>query len=260
MLDIDIRYRPFKLFLWFRYLKVKLPIHWHELTQKQFIAIPYLQRGLLDDLKIMQIFLGVKRHVAKSIDIDLVTLIKSYLKFIEEPELLDYFVIKKAMWFKAPDPKLNSIGFDSFIWGDKYYQSYLGGIKRDRDRFIACFYYDHKGFGDWLEYNAIIMRMEKERIREAIVVNYSMIRLWLMNLYPSLFRFVDEIGKIGKSNDGFIRALQIFEDYGIIDGETFLKKPLHEALNLLNTLAENAYSDPKKAALLMGALAKRSQN
>lgn len=251
MLDIDIRYKPFKLLLWFRYLKVKLPIHWRELTQKQFIAIPYLQRGLLDDFKILQIFLGIKRNVAKRIDSGRSAYIKSYLKFIEEPEPLDYFVIKKAMWFKAPGPQLKDVPFLAFTLGLTYYQNYLKGEKHDLDRFIACFYYkklvffdyDKKGFDyKLIEYNAIMIRCERVATREAIVINFGLIYEWLGRSYPYAFHESAEILKLSKSLSQADVLNEMINDFKV-EIENPAKQPAVEVLKAINEKVKEYYKD-----------------
>ncbi|MGA2406620.1 MAG: hypothetical protein ABSF81_07715 [Bacteroidales bacterium] len=86
-----------------------LPTKWDELTEKQFIFVPDLQRGILSESKILQVFLYVNRGFVKKMDFSQKDYILSHLTFLKKPEPFEYFKIKELSILKAPKPQLEDV-------------------------------------------------------------------------------------------------------------------------------------------------------
>jgi hypothetical protein len=233
MIAITVEYKPFG-FLWRRRIETKLPARWSEMTRRQIVAIPEMQRGKLDDSKLLQIFLGIKKSVANRIGNYQKYCILRNLKYIREPEAISMFIIKKIIGFKAPGNKLKGITFGAFIFGDTYYQNYIAGKKEDLNRFIACFYYNKLGFKEKnIEMNAQLIGLIDLPTREAIAINYGLIREWLALAYPYVFRKAEE-GKKHKSFTGWVGVFDAVVGDDIVNEDKYAEKPLSIILRYLN--------------------------
>lgn len=251
MLDIDIDYRPFRYLKWVKHLKRKLPIQWSELTEKQFIFISDMQHGIPDESKTLQVFLRISHRIVKRINSVQKYWIFKNFKYLKKPEPLEKFVIKKVLWFKAPEPQLKDVTLITFILGEMYFQSYIKGNKYDLDRFIACFYYKQPSFYNFnkkgfdvklIHQNATIIRATNIYTRKAIAANYVLIRLWLVKIYPYAFWHIVEIQKQEKFTNLHDMFKYIFGDDLSVRNEHY-NKLLHDELNTLNQKMKLQYGD-----------------
>lgn len=242
MITVELEYRPFAFIPLVRRVEKRLPSRWSEMKPDQIIAIPSLQRDLLDDRKILQIFLGIKRSIAKRIDNYQILHILRNLKYIREPEPLGSFVIKKIMGFNAPDDNLKGITFGAFIFADTYYQNYLGGKREDLARFIACLYTDRKGFNEKLiERHAKIIRGAGFTTCEAIAINYALVREWLARAYPYVFQKVEQ-GKADKSK-GWVGIFDMLVENDLGNQDKYAQLPVSTVLRYLNNRTKNYYKN-----------------
>jgi hypothetical protein len=245
MTGITLEYKPFG-FLWRRKIEAKMPESWSEMTAKQIIAIPVFNRGALDDFKLLHIFLGIRRSIAKRIDSYQRFCIIRNLKFIARPEPIGYFIIKKIIGFKAPGKYLKGITFGAFIFGDTYYQNYIEGKAEDLDRFIACFYYNRFGFKDKdIDRNARIIRLDDISKRQAIAVNYGLIREWLAQSYPYVFQKAEE-GQKTDNTKGWVTVFDAVVGDDIVNQEKYAEKPLSHMLRYLNRKTKESYKNGRK--------------
>lgn len=237
MIAITIEYRPLG-FLWKRRIDKHLPARWSEMTPQQIVAIPQLAHGTIDDRRLLQIFLGIKRSIAKRIDSYQRFCILQNLKYLKEPEPISKFVIKKVIGFKAPANHLKNITFGAFIFGDTYYQNYITGKKEDMNRFIACFYYNRFGFKEQnIEMNARLIGLSDLLVREAIAVNYGLIREWLAKAYPYVFQKA-ESGNKSKKGGGWVRVFDKLIQNDLANQDKYSLLPVSTVLRYLNIKTE----------------------
>jgi hypothetical protein len=245
MIAVSVQYKPFG-FLWRRTLEKKLPARWSELTPDQIALVPKLYQGTVDDCKLLQVFLGIKKSIAKRIDRYQSYCILRNLKYIREPESLDKFIIKKLVGFKAPGDKLKDITFGAFIFGDTYYQNYITGKTEDLDKFIACFYYNRFGFEEKnIERNARIIGLTDIRIRWAVAINYGLIREWLAKAYPYVFQKA-ESGQKQEKPGGWVGVFDRVVGDDIVNQEKYADKPLSIMLRYLNRKTKEFYKNGGK--------------
>ena len=241
MLAITIEYKPFGFFRR-RKLNTWLPEQWREMTPKQIAAIPRIQNGKIDDSKLLQIFLGIKRSIAKRIGSYQKYCILRNLKYIAKSEPVGTFKIKKIVGFKPPGDHLEGITFGAFIFGDTYYQDYIAGKKEDLNRFIACFYYCWLGFNDKkIERNARIIGLGDLSTREAIAINYALIREYLAKAYPHVFQKAEK-NKLNKSR-GWVAVFDrlVQNDFG--NQDKYALFPVSTVFRHLNNLLKEQYKN-----------------
>ena len=260
MLEIDLKFKPFPLFFRKKHLKAKLPISWNELTGKQLIGVASWRRGLLTITKGLRIFLKINQNIARQIPIDQALEIIRNLKFLEKPEPVDNFKIKKIHWFEAPAPKLKDVPFLAFKLGYIYYQDYIICLnstsvdfvtKRNiyLNKFIACFYfknnlffnYDKKGFdAAKIGHNARLIGVNNRITREAIAVNYDLILEWLGEAYPYAFHAADEKRKLINSSNQAEALGSLVEDYKIYNNY-YAMRPVTEVMKAINDKVKEDY-------------------
>jgi len=241
MIAVTLEYRPFTLIPWIRKIDAKFPSRWSELKPVQIVAIPRLQRGLLTDVKMLQIFLGIKKNVAKRIESYQTYYVFQNLKFIREPGPLSTFVIKNIMGYKAPRDRLEGVSFGAFMFGDTYYQNYIGGKLEDLNRFIASFYTDKKGFAeDRIQDIAKIIKVSDPAKREAIAINYALIRAWLRDSYPWVFQKADEMSESDRKG-GWVGVFDRLVKDDLANQDKYAKLPVSAVLRHLNIIMKEYY-------------------
>jgi hypothetical protein len=236
MIAITLEYRPLG-FLWRRKLNKHMPARWSEMTARQMIAIPELTHGTIDDFKLLQIFIGIKKSIAKRLGGYQRFCLLQNLKYIKDLEPLSNFVINRIFGFHAPKNRLKDVSFGAFIFGDTYYQNYVSGKKEDLNKFIACFYYSRLGFKEKnIEINARLIGLSDILVREAVAVNYGLIREWLAKAYPYVFQKAEHSNKRSK---GWVGVFDMLVKDDLANQDKWSKLPVSTVLRNLNLKIED---------------------
>lgn len=245
MIAITLEYKLFGL-LWRRKIETVLPERWTEITAEQLAAIPLLHRGTLSDSKLMQIFLSIKRPVAKRISSFQRYCITKNLSFLKDPQPIGYFIIKNIAGFRSPGANLKGVTFGAFIFGDTYYQNYLLGSRKDLDKFIACYYLDTKSFDENLiEKKVQLIKLTDLATREAIAINYGLIREWLAEKHPYVFQ-KSETGTKAEKIPGWVKVFDRVVGNDIIHQQDYANLPAMEVLRYLNETTKEFYKNGGK--------------
>ena len=188
MIPVIIEYKPVPFLSWKSKIEAQMPARWNDLSQRQLELAPYLKDDEADEKKVLQIFLDIPRRVAKRLDSYQAFCITRNLRFLHRAEPVSRFVIRKIAGYKGPGDKLHGVTFGAFIFGDTYFQEYIAGKKEYLDLFIACYYlgdgkFDEKDVGR----RARAISRKGIKTREAIALNYLMIREWLGRVYQNVF-------------------------------------------------------------------------
>lgn len=235
MIPVTIEYRPLPFIPHTRHLETMLPARWSELTTDQFMSVPDLLRDKLDETKQISIFLHVSAKIASRMDNYQKYCILRNLKYVAKPEALDSFYIPEICGLKAPGPKLYGVTWAAFIFGDTYFQNYQNGDKKALDKFIACYYLPESGFNsNLIESNATLIRNTPNLLREAVAINYGLIRNWLAKSYPWCFEKNEE-GKKPSRQAGWVEVHDRLVGADIANGDRYLALPVSTVLRFLNT-------------------------
>lgn len=245
MIAVDIEYKPLGI-LPLRRITAKMPARWSELTADQMEIVPALIRGGIEERRIVEVFLGVRRRIAKVMDSYQRFCIIQLLKFLKTPEPSGTFIIPRIKGFHRPGNNLKGVCFGAFMYGDTYYQRYVTGDKKSLDRFIACYYYDKKGFNELLiEKHAAEISKARLEIREAIAVNYGLIREWMALVYPYVFQ-KQETGKRKKKAPGWVKVFDRLVGKDIVNQDVYARSPATEILRHLNEKVKEFYKNGGK--------------
>lgn len=243
MISVAIEYRPIEFIPWMRRVEKNLPSNWSEMNARQIVAIPDIIRDDVDESRLLEIFLGVKRSIARKIvGFQRYSILKNLL-YVQYPEPLGYFVIDNIAGFNAPGDKLKGVIFGAFIFGETYYQKYIQGNIECLDKFIACYYTGKDGFNEsQIETRAALISKWPMVIREAIGINYSLIREWLAVTFPYVFQ-KQEGGEKKETNAGWVKVFDAVVGKDIIHQDNYARVPAMEMLRFLNNNLINYYKN-----------------
>lgn len=234
MIPVALEYKPFLLLPYTRHVETRLPARWSEMSPEQISSIPDMQHGKMTDAEILTVFLGIDRKIAGKLDSYQTHCIIRNLRYISEPEPFGNFIIKEIAGFKAPGEKLKGVTFGAFIFGDTYYQNYISGKRNDLNKFIASFYTRNEKFDDGLiDKNAEKISKVKSSTREAIAVNYGLIREWLARAYPYVFEKSEE-GSKKQTPKGWIDVYDMLVAENLSDHDKIAMTPASTVLRILN--------------------------
>jgi hypothetical protein len=245
MIPVTLEYKPIWPFPWSRSVEVKLPARWSELSYDQFTSIPAMQQGRLDDISILSIFLGVGKKIARRLDSYQRFCILRNLKYISQPDPFDKFIIREIEGLRAPGDRLYGVTWGAFIFGDTYFQDYIQGDKRALNKFIVCFYTDgsfnEKLIMPWTER----IKDVNPDIREAIAINYKLIREWLAKAYPMVFEKKEE-NKKQSGRSGWVAVNDLFVGDDVANQDKYAALPASTVLRYMNRKLKEYYKHGSK--------------
>ncbi len=252
MRKVTIQYQPFKWLKFSRYHTGNFPSDWNDTTPKQLIAIACLMKRSISDVQFLSIMTGLSKRIIKKLDdyqrFQLIELFdtfhsdKPYNEFI-----IDKLLCGEIVLFK-PKPKLKGVSFGQFIFIDTYFTDYqLSANQTDLNKFIAATYLP---YGQHFAENVIEANYQwVERIdlitKEAIIINYHLIRDWLCEVYPLVFQKESEIldenqNTVKKNkpkqtgNNGWLNILENIIGDDIINQDKYSNLSLHSTLRFLS--------------------------
>jgi len=209
MKPVTIKYRPISIISAYRTVSGSFPQNWGEVSAKQLIAVACVYKNRISDLAFLQSMSGLPMRVLKRTDDYERFKLMEQLEFISERKPYHEFIINElrnpfsrfrfpvsGLLLHAPSPKLKGITFGQFIFADTYFSNYLkSDDENDLNKFIAAIYlrkdekFDEKCIQ---QHHAAIGKLDRTT-REAIVINYQLIREWLSLAYPLIFQRQREI-------------------------------------------------------------------
>ena len=251
MRKVTIQYQPFKRLKFSRYHTGNFPSDWNDTTPKQLIAITCLMKRSISDVQFLSIMTGLSKRIIKKLDdyqrFQLIELFdtfhsdKPYNEFI-----IDKLFCGDIVLFK-PETKLKNVTFGQFIFIDTYFTEYQNtSSQEDLNKFIAAAYLP---FGQTFTDKSIITNYKKTAkldliTKEAIVINYHLIRDWLCEVYPLVFQKSTENltenqnpNKKEKpknnTNNGWLNILENIIGDDIINQDKYSNLSLHSTLRFL---------------------------
>jgi len=257
MRKVSIQYKPFKKFNHIRTFHGNFPSTWDETSPKQLIAIACLMKQTISDVQFLVIMTGLSKRNIKSLDdyqrfqlIELFDTFQSGLPYNE-------FIIKDIPCSRTilyrPKPKLKGVTFGQFIFMDTHFINYQESSDvNDLNQFIAATYLpSEKKFKEqFIEDNFELIGETDLLTREAIVINYHLIRDWLSDVYPLVFQKKSEENlnepekkKLPKKKDAnsWIKVFDGLVGDDIVNEDNYAKLPLHNVLrHLTNQIKTNA--------------------
>lgn len=249
MRPVVIEYRPLLFPFCLRY-KRKVPTGWNEVCDKLMVTITrYYNRSVNEDRLLKELF-GLNNIIVKRLGRYYKYKLFELFDFITEFNPTKEFVIKDLNGLKAPKTGLKGVSFGRFIYGDSFYMVYLkDGSDDSLNRFIAAFYggkdFDDDNMDPMIE---LIKKVPRDK-REAIAINYILIKKYLMGKYPRLFVKKEEESPEEKKKPAILRKksnaggwVPVFDAMvgdDIVNRDKYAELPVNEALRFLNNQIKN---------------------
>ena len=189
MKQISIQYKQFGIK---RTISATLPERWDELTPFQLIAISRNNAADIPETEMLAYFLGIKTNVAILLDDYQRYNIAVELDFMKDFKPFYSFVIREIKGLTSPRPRLEGMSFAQFMFTDTYNEIAVTADDNSQlNKFIACLYLpEGKPFNDQLiqdraDYVELFFLPEE---KTAINLNYRLVKEWLCNQYPLIFK------------------------------------------------------------------------
>jgi hypothetical protein len=244
MTNVTITYRPFLFPFAFKF-KREVPAGWSEVGENLMLVVTkYYNRKASEDALICELF-GIKKWIVKRLAGYYKYKLFELFLFIKELNATRDFVIKEIGELRSPKSGLKGLPFGHFIYGDTFFSDYMrDGGEENLNRFIAAFY----GGKDFDEDNldALLDEIKKTCLekREAVAVNYIMVKKWITEKYKYVFRKpevedekdkkVPAILRKQKVIGGWVNIFDAMVGDDIVNREKYLELPVNEALRYLD--------------------------
>jgi hypothetical protein len=257
MRKVTIQYKPFEKINHIKTFHGNFPSTWDETSPKQLIAIACLMKQSISDVQFLVIMTGLsKKTILKLDDYQRFQLIELFDSF-QSGKPYNEFIIENVPFNNTilvrPKPKLKGVTFGQFIYMDTHFIDYQqSSDAEDMNQFIAATYLPEKE-----KFHERFIEDNQEEIenidlltREAIVINYHLIRDWLSDAYPLVFQKKSEEEKKETEKDeqpkkrnthNWINVFDGLVGDDIVNEDNYSNLPLHSVLrNLSKRIKSNA--------------------
>jgi len=248
MRKVTIQYQPFKwLKSYNRYHIGNFPSEWKETTPKQIIAIACLNKRSISDVHFLSAMTGLSLRKIKLLDdYQRFMLIELFDEFNSDKPYNEFIIQTldcKSTILLSPKPLLKGMSFGQFIYVDTYFTNYQKSSDlSDLNKFIAAAYlsYGQRFAEHIVDINHKWVNNIDLLTKEAIVINYHLIRDWLTTVYPLIFSKSTEKEteekkpkKKIKDNNTWIKIYDNIVGDDIVNHKKYSNLPLHTVFRFL---------------------------
>jgi hypothetical protein len=226
-----------------------LPERWDELTTNQLVLIARNYKTTATETEILSSLLGIKKSVAAMLDNYQRFSIAQELGFMDEFKPHYAFIILNLKGLNAPRPRLEGMSFGQFMFVDSYFEvTTTSDYRNQLDKFIACLYLpEGKSFSEHLiadraDYVNLFFKQE-EKI--AICLNYRLVKEWICERYPLLFRkpiaeLASEKKEQTQKGSNWVKVYESLVGDDIVNQDKYSALPVHTIFRYLTSkLKEN---------------------
>jgi len=201
MTEVFLEYRPLRWVNHVRRIKALHPDRWEELTAVQLIAAACVYKGTISDDSLIASMLSLKKRAVRRLSAYQKICIIDLLHFMATYKPYYTFIIPSIAGYACPQPRLKNETFGCFIFAETYFDRYTATSEPEfLSKFIACLYRDRPFDEADIARRAAAIAKEPLANREAIFINYILIREWLVETYPNVFKPADDKRKKEKSS------------------------------------------------------------
>ncbi|NQU51638.1 MAG: hypothetical protein HQ522_03770 [Bacteroidetes bacterium] len=259
MRKVTIQYRPFRWLKFTRHIIGNFPSKWEETNPKQLIAIACLTKQTISDVQFLSIMTNLsKRTIKKLDDYQRFQLINLFDTFQSDKPYNDFIIQKldcKQTILHAPKAKLHNLSFGQFIFIDTHFTNYQeSSDTTDLNKFIAAAYLP---FGQrFAEHIIDINHKSVDNLdlltKEAVVINYHLIRDWLTQVYPLVFSsHQDSTSEVSEDvkkqkpkkrtdSNSWIKVYENIVGDDIVNENKYADLPIHTILRFLSNKIKQA--------------------
>lgn len=219
MICIDVEYRKWKWCPWKSRLRGWAPTKWHEMDERQYLAVAKAACGELDEQTYLAEIFGIPRRMVAYLSQWHVYMLTKQIRWIGSGKAeASRFFICKICGLQAPDNALGGMTLQQFMTVDTFFADYLLTVSDknpygDNDklcRMVAALYMrSNEAYYVADNANKLMFKprmkvvdiegnakmLEGKATRPelwGIFMNWTMIKNWLSKAYPLLFPRGDE--------------------------------------------------------------------
>jgi hypothetical protein len=200
MTPIELEYQRFRFILRTRKLKTSHPDSWSELSPIQLLAAVRFIDGTINDDEVIIVMLNLTKRLVRRLTpyqkfciIDLMSFLQTHTPWYD-------FILPTIGEFRKPQARLKDETFGTFIFAETYFDKYLKSEDKEYlAKFIACYYRTGKFLEADIRPNSESIVLEPLVKQEAIAINYTLIREWLIQEYPNVFQPAEDQTKAAQS-------------------------------------------------------------
>lgn len=249
MQQVTIKYQPIRWLRFNRTAKGNLPETWEEVTPRQIVAIACTANNSISDIAFLAAMTGIRKRIIKKLSDFQRFCITEALTFFEVETMYNGFVIQqfkvKGIEYTTPKQKLKGMTFGQFIFVDTLFGIYMNDHKpADLHQFLAalCIPSGEKFNEENMEPHSHILAKAKPELKEALIINYQLVKAWLQKTYPLIFPEVEEPEDQQHSNtakrpydsSGWIKIFESIVGDSIIDRDKYAALPIHDTFRYLS--------------------------
>ncbi|MBT3244826.1 MAG: hypothetical protein HN352_16895 [Bacteroidetes bacterium] len=230
---LSIEYRPIPWIRISRKAELTHPDSWGELTSEQLILASEILKGTLSDDRVIQVMTSLPKKVIRRLRPYQKLRVIELLIFLNDFTPYHEFIIPKIAFLSRPKPRLKDEYFGTFIFAEAHFSRYeKSGDLKDLDKMIACYYRTRAFREEDIEINAHALRNVDSTIKEAIYLNYILIREYLAKTYPHVFTPSSEQDQ--KQNSSWLDVFDAIVGEDLVQQDNYAKLPLSTVLRFLD--------------------------
>jgi len=230
-----------------RKISALLPERWNELTADQLVLIARNYITTVDETEMLSGLLGISKSIASMLDGFQRFCIAVELDFMDDFKPHSAFAIHKLNGLSAPRPRLEGLSFGQFMFVDTYYEVAITSDDPEHlSKFIACLYLpEGKPFNEQLiedraDYIKLFFKPEE---KTAISLNYRLVKEWICERYPLLFRkpIAESVAEQSRSQgSNWVKVYESLVGDDIVNQDKYAALPVHTVFRYLTQkLKEN---------------------
>lgn len=168
-----------------------IPTEWGELDTNGILLAARLWSGGIERDTLIARFFGLPDDVVAALDNYLVyclTQLTSWMQRLDDNVAVFFIDTLPDTVYRSPGPRLGGCTLEQFMIADSNFQRYVTNADSDRlTAFIAALYHAPRRADDDLDQKTATIEHLDEDVRQAVFLNFILIRRWLSRSYPYLF-------------------------------------------------------------------------
>ena len=166
------------------------------------------------------------------------------LKFLNDFTPYYEFIIPSIGNLTRPKPRLKNETFGTFIFAETYLRNYEKSYEiSELDKFIACYYRTGEFNEESIQTNADSIKNEPEDKKQAIYINYLLIKQYLAINYKYLFSPTYDSDQ--KQETTWVDVFDSVVGDDIVSHDEYAKLPISTVLRYLDNQIKKSRSNEK---------------